>query len=134
MNDLKTKLTEEVLEEIKALKDVTIGDEVYKEAVNGIAKLSDKVIELERIEVEARLKNEAQILETTFREEEAKLKREEAKTEKKDKKTKNILTCVNVVGGFAVLVWGALNTWHYEEKGTIGSKMGNMFINSFRLK
>ncbi len=127
MKELKQKLNNEVLNELDELLTLEMASQQYIDSINGITKLTDRLIELEKLEIESVQANETQSLEAEF-------KQNEIQIERKDRFFKNILTGINVVGGMALMVWGALNTWEFEKEGTIGSKFGTMFMNSFRIK
>ena len=52
MQEVKEKLKGEILEEIDALNDIDMNSEDYNPAVRGIGELTDKYIELEKIEAD----------------------------------------------------------------------------------
>lgn len=60
MQEVKEKLKDEILEEIDALNDIDMNSEDYNPAVRGIGELTDKYIELEKIEAD-RAKSEAEL-------------------------------------------------------------------------
>ena len=121
-------LREEIESEFKELSKITPGGEDYKVAVDGITKLMDRAIELEKNEIDRQDRIDA-------RDSENELKTKQMEDEKKDRFVKNLLTGVGTIGGLVVTIWGAKKAWKFEETGTVASPVGRSFINkliSFR--
>ena len=121
-------LREEIESEFKELSKITPGGEDYKVAVDGITKLMDRAIELEKNEIDRQDRIDA-------RDSENELKTRQMEDEKKDRFVKNLLTGVGTIGGLVVTVWGAKKAWKFEETGTVASPVGRSFISkltSFR--
>lgn len=110
-------LTDEIEAEIKVLDDIDMISDKYEQAVNGIAKLTDKAIEIEKLNIER---------EKIALEKEIKLK--EMDEDKKDRLWKNILTAAGIVIPTGVTVWGVVYTITKEEGVTITSIMGRGLI------
>ena len=125
--NIDTSLRDEIRSEFEELKSIEVGTEKYKVAVDGITKLVDRAIEIEKIDVEYQEKVES-------RDMEHELKLQQIKDENRDRLVKNCLTGVSVIGGIWLTVWGALKSWEFEKEGTVTSVMGKMFINAFRPK
>lgn len=110
--DIKKQLKEEVSEEIQNLKGIELGSEQYKTTVDGVTKLIDRSIELEKLDAEntrqAETRNE----------------------EKKDRLIKYGLQVGSIVLPIAVTIWGTLTTLKFEETGTITTASGRQFINN----
>lgn len=123
MNEVKTKLDEELLNELEILGEMKVGTEEYSNTVNGLTKLMDKANEMEKIasDHEFRAKN----LEL-----EKELKLKEMINERKDRLVKNVLTGVSVVGGIGVTVWGTLKSLKFEETQTVTTLIGKGWLNS----
>ena len=113
MMEIKTLLETEVQREIENLKGLEFGDESYKDAVDGVTKLADRVIEIEKVQNE-------------IRDKEIKLK--EIEDEQKDRLIKNCLTGVSIATGIGLTVWGTLKSLKFEETGTVTTIMGRGFI------
>ena len=110
-------LREEIESEFKELSKITPGGEDYKVAVDGITKLMDRAIEMEKNEIDRQDRMK------------------QMEDEKKDRFVKNLLTGVGTIGGLVVTIWGAKKAWKFEETGTVASPVGRNFINkliSFR--
>ena len=121
-------LREEIESEFKELSTITPGGENYKVAVDGITKLMDRAIEMEKNEIDRQDRIDA-------RDSENELKTKQMEDEKKDRFVKNLLAGVGTISGLVVTIWGAKKAWKFEETGTVASPVGRSFINkliSFR--
>ena len=118
---VKRLLNEEIVSEIENLNKVPLGSEEHKIAADALAKLLDKSIEMDKLDLEYQDKADS-------REAANNLKRIEIEEEKKDRRVKNVLTGVSVIGGFAVTIWGAIKSLEFEKTGTITTIMGRGFI------
>ena len=118
---VKHLLNEEIVSEIENLNKVPLGSEEHKIAADALAKLLDKSIEMDKLDLEYQDKADS-------REAANDLKRIEIEEEKKDRRVKNVLTGVSVIGGFAVTIWGAIKSLEFEKTGTITTIMGRGFI------
>ena len=119
---VKRLLNDEIVSEIENLNKVPLGSEEHKIAADALAKLLDKSIEMDKLDLEYQDKADS-------REAANNLKRIEIEEEKKDRRVKNVLTGVSVIGGFAVTIWGAIKSLEFEKTGTITTIMGRGFIN-----
>ena len=121
-------LREEIESEFKELSKITPGGDEYRVTVDGITKLMDRAIELEKNEIDRQDRIDARDSENEF-------KTKQMEDEKKDRFVKNLLTGVGTIGGLVVTIWGAKKAWKFEETGTVASPVGRSFINkliSFR--
>ena len=121
MMSIKSLVDEEIRSEIEEISKIEVGSEKHKASVDALAKLLDKSIELERLDVEAQEKYESRIAENE-------MKMKQLKDEKRDRIVKNVLTGVSVVGGFGVTIWGTLKSLKFEENGVVTSIVGRGFI------
>lgn len=112
----------EIRDELSELKKMEVGSESYKVTVDGITKLVDRAIELEKIDIESQERAE-----TREFEKEARLK--EMKNEERDRLIKNLLTGVGLVVTTGVTIWGTLASFKFEESGTVTTIIGRGFIN-----
>ena len=122
MTNIETLLHEEIQDGFDALSKMERGTEIHKTTVDEVAKLFDKAIEIEKIEVEAKEKAKA-------REIEASLKRVQMEEDRKDRRFKNGIALGGIVLPLAVTIWGTLKTLKFEEEGTVTTIMGRGFIN-----
>lgn len=118
---VKALLNDEIKDEIEQLRKVELGSDQHKIAADALAKLLDKSIEMDKLDLEYQDRFEA-------RDAENELKQKEIEDEKKDRKVKNILTGVSVIGGFALTVWGTCKSIKFEETGSFTTIMGRGFI------
>ena len=115
---IKEKLYEEIELEINSLEDLEYGSDNNKAAVDGLTKLVDRVIELEKIEDERAIKS---------KEEEAKA--HQVKDEKKDRLIKNGISVAGIVIPSVITIWGTLKSLEFEKTGSVTTIMGRGFIN-----
>ena len=120
--DVKDLLEEELQREIGNLEDLEYGSDKYKAAADGVAKLLDKYITMDKMILESQDKYDA-------RDAEIKFKKEQMRDERIDRIVKNLLTGVSVVGGIWLTVWGTRVSFKFEETGSITTIMGRGFIN-----
>ena len=122
MTNIETLLHEEIQDGFDALSKMERRPEIHKTTVDEVAKLFDKAIEIEKIEVEAKEKAKA-------REIEASLKRVQMEEDRKDRRFKNGIAVGGIVLPLAVTIWGTFKTLKFEEEGTVTTIMGRGFIN-----
>ena len=121
MAKLETLLNEEIKDEFSEVSKLEVGSDKYKVAVDGLAKLCDRAIELEKFKSEQEFKREQHEVET-------RMKEEQMKEENKDRKIKNGLTAAGIGVPAALAVWGTLKSIKFEETGTITTLMGRGWI------
>lgn len=122
MTNIETLLHEEIQDGFDALSRMERGTEIHKTTVDEVAKLFDKAIEIEKIEIEAKDKAKS-------REIEASLKRAQMEEDRKDRRFKNGIALGGIVLPLAVTIWGTFKTLKFEEEGTVTTIMGRGFIN-----
>ena len=119
---VKSMLNEELETELEELKKIKIGGDDYKAAVDGITKLADRMIELEKLNNEAEERNKN-------REVDAELKQAQLEATKKDNRVKNAISIAGILVPIGVTIWGTLKTFEFERDGTITTLIGKGFIN-----
>ena len=122
MTNIETLLHEEIQDGFDALSRMERGTEIHKTTVDEVAKLFDKAIEIEKIEIEAKDKAKS-------REIEASLKKAQMEEDRKDRRVKNGIAIGGIVLPLAVTIWGTFKTLKFEEEGTVTTIMGRGFIN-----
>lgn len=115
-------LKEEIVSEVEALGGLELGTEQYKTTVDGVTKLVDRALEIEKIDIEAEERERSREIETN-------LKIQQMEDDKKDRKVKNGIAIGSTLLGVVVTVWGTLKTLKFEEEGTVTTLMGRGFIN-----
>lgn len=121
MSNIETLLHEEIENEFEILGDMAVGSDEYETTVNGLTKLCDRAIELEKFKTEHEFKREQQSVEDD-------LKIEQLKDEKRDRFVKNSLTAAGIIVPAAITIWGTIKSIKFEETGTITTIMGRGFI------
>lgn len=114
---IKHKLVDEFNSELEALNTMEVGGDDYKVAVDGVTKIADRIIELERLESENQIRTNAQYNEIVT-------KMDQLKADKRDRLIKNCITGFNVVGGLGFAAWAFVASMKYEDKGLIPSTEG----------
>ena len=120
--DIKTLLEEEIRDEFEKLKAIEVGTEEYKTTIDGLAKLMDREIELDKHEVEKEEKVKDRDIDNDF-------KLKQMAEEQKDRLIKNCITAAGIVIPSVITIWGTLKSLKFEEEGTITTIMGRGFIN-----
>lgn len=120
--EIKTILLEEIEDELNDLTKVSLGSEEYKASVDGIAKLMDRAIEMERMDRETKDKVDE-------RENENQNRKTQDKLETRDRLIKNCIAVAGIVIPTVVTIWGTNKSLKFEEDGTITTIMGRGFIN-----
>ena len=121
-------LREELISEIDELGRVEFGSEQYKIGVAGVTQLTDRLIELSRLDnEEAKLDIEKEKLD---------LELQKLDDERKDKKSKNRISALGIIIPSAIAVVGGVSMFVYEERGSITSQVGRKIIDKyiFRVK
>lgn len=120
--DIQTMVNDEIVREFEKLCEMEeIGDDKYRTAVDGITKLIDRAITMEKFNIESEDKLNAQ-------EFEREMKLKEMNTDRLDRIIKNALTAVSIGGTFALTVWGTFKTLKFEETGTVTTIAGRGFM------
>lgn len=120
--EIKTILEEEIEDELNELSELELGSEKYDSAINGITKLMDRKIEMDKLESERKEKVETRDIENDFRS-------KQMDDEKKDRWVRNGISVASILVPTVVTIWGTYKTLKFEETGTITTSMGRGFIN-----
>lgn len=104
----------EISDEFENLKDLEAGSEEYCKTVDGIAKLTDRLNDLKKTDIE----------------------RQQMEDERKDRKVKNRISIANIAVPTSVTGIGMILILIYESKGTIfsGRVSGKIIERVFRMK
>lgn len=106
MNNVQRLLEEELNTRLKKLRTMESGTDEYKNEVETIAKLVDRVIEFEKIYSDCQMKT-VQIEETS-----------------KSEKLKNYIEIGKAVGGFGLAAWAFVASMNFEKEGTFTTEGG----------
>ena len=113
---IPTKLEIEIDDELEALAGMNKGSEEYKATVDGLGKLLDRAIEIERLEDER---------------EERELTR---KKEKIDFCVDTGLKVLKIAAEAGLVVWGTILCLNFEKTGTVTTRIGGGYLNALRPK
>lgn len=120
--NIETLLYDEIETEFEKLRTTEPGSEKYKVTVDGLTKLMDRAIEMERVNNDCEDKAKT-------RESEELMKQQQLLDDKKDRLIKNIIGAAGVVLPLLVTIWGTKVSLKFEEEGTFTTIMGRGFIN-----
>ena len=120
--ELEKKLHDEISRELDILEGMKEGNESYKALVDGVTKLTDRAIEIDKFNAEVEAKAETQKFENE-------LKLKQMKEERIDRIVKNCLTAAGILLPLGITVWGTKASFEFEKEGTVTTIMGRGFIN-----
>ena len=106
--EIEQLLQDEIKDELQGLSTLELGSDKYKVTTDGIVKLMDKAIEMDKI-------NRDQDERQANRNEDLELKYRQIEAEIRDRKVKNVITVVVSGVGTVVTIWGTLKTLKFEE-------------------
>jgi hypothetical protein len=115
-------LREEIADELEQLKKMEVGTDAYRTTVDGLTKLVDRAIEMEKIDIESQEKVDNREIEND-------LKLKQMEEDRKDRLVKNCIAVAGIVIPSALTIWGTLKSFKFEEEGTVTTIMGRGFIN-----
>lgn len=119
--NIEELLNDEIQDELENLGKMELGSDTYKVTVEGLTKLVDKSIELEKVRLEMNDKAEN-------RETELDLKHQQIQNEKRDQIVRNGIAIAGLIVPTIITIWGTLKTLKFEETGTVTTIMGRGFI------
>ena len=122
MNEIKELLNGEIGDEMEVLKDMKLGTDEYKIAVDGVTKLNARPIETNKTEADQEITRQQHEADQKFKE-------EQQRDERNDRRIKNGLTLAALVVTTGTAVWGTIKSIKFEETGTITTIMGRGWIN-----
>lgn len=114
---IKTNLVKEFENEIKELGKLSLGSEEYESTLDGVTKLADRIIEIEKAEQEASFKE-------TSRTDENEIKAVQLAAEKRDRFIRNLIEGAKVIGGFGLAAWAFVASMNFEKEGTLTTEGG----------
>lgn len=115
-------LNAEIKSEIEILNALELGSQKYETAINGITKMLDRAIELEKIGIESDEKRRQADKDETD-------KLIQLQEDRKDRLIKNCISVAGIVIPSVITIWGTVKSFEFEKEGTITTIMGRGFIN-----
>lgn len=119
--NMETVLHNEIENEFNELSKLEVGTEKYNSAVDGIAKLVDRAITIDKLNAEMDTKHDDREIDVEFR-------TRQMDEEKKDRRVRNGIAVAGIVIPTAVTIWGTLKTLKFEEVGTVTTNAGREFM------
>lgn len=120
--DIENLLYDELVTDFEKLRGMEPGTEERKVMVDEIAKLTDRAIEMKRLENDCKDKAETRLSDQA-------VKLQQLEEDKKDRLLKNVIGAAGVVLPLIVTIWGTKVSLKFEEEGTFTTIMGRGFIN-----
>ena len=111
--DIERTLTEEFESQMEELSKMQVGTDTYKTTIGGVTALSDRILELKKLEMEKQDKSEA-------RENEMAIKAAELEELRKDRKAKIVADSVK----FGLVLGFALFSMYWEKTDTMTLSAG----------
>ena len=108
---IETKLHEEIQDEMNTLNNLELGSKEYSSTVDGLTKLMDRAIEIDKFNSESEDKTR------------------QMEEDNKDRMVRNSIAVAGIVIPTFVTIWGTIKTLKFEESGTITTNAGRSFIN-----
>lgn len=118
---IKTILDDEIRNELENLGRENIGSDEYKANVDGVTRLLDRKIELEKLEIESRERVDA-------REAETDLKIQQMKNEKKERLISHGVTIGTFLGSATLYIVAFIASTNFEREGTFTTEGGRSSI------
>ena len=115
--NVKSMLDDEIRNELENLGREAIGSEEYKANLDGVTKLLDRQIEIEKLENERLDRMES-------RETEFVLKQQQLAEEKKDRRIKNSITVGTFACSAALYAMAFIASTNFEREGTFTTEGG----------
>lgn len=119
---IETLLHDEIKSELEELKNIEAGTEKYKVTVDGLTKLIDRAIEMDKLNIDVQDKIDSREKDDSFR-------MKQMEEEGKSRQIGNYITIAGIVIPTLVTIWGTVKTIEFEKEGTITTIMGRGFIN-----
>lgn len=119
---IQNLLCAEIQTEFNRLDEMEVGTEAYSKTVDGLTKLMDRAIEMEKFDTENKQAVQIQKFEQD-------MKKQQVEEERKDRLIKNSIAVAGIVVPALITIWGTLKSLKFEEEGTVTTIMGRGFIN-----
>ena len=118
---IETALHEEIRKELDELGRLELGSDTYRATVDGVTKLMDRAIEIDKFNREHENNEENRELDKL-------IKFRQMRDERRDQNIKNVISVFAIAVPAALTVWGTIKSIRFEQEGTITTIMGRGFI------
>lgn len=129
--EIKTLLNKEIQDQLTNLSKLEFNTDEYKSGIDGVSRLLDRNLAIEKEQAEQKLREEKFYFEKETREKELYLKEAELIQTKKDQRIKNLISGGSLIGSAALFVYGLRKTIKFEEVGTFTTTFGKSMANGF---
>lgn len=117
-------LKDEINNEVKLLNDMEAGSDEYKVTVEGVTKLTDRMIEIEKLELQKRQQHRAELHDMT----EQAMKQTQLSHERKDRIITHVINIAGIAVPAILTVWGTFKTIEFEKEGTVTTIFGREYF------
>lgn len=114
-------LIDEIKAELEELKKMELGTETYKNTIDGVSKLIDRAIEIEKIQSEQEERSNNHNTDYNF-------KVEQTKKENTIRLVENGINVAGIIIPVIVTIWGVEKSFEFEREGTVTTIMGRGFV------
>lgn len=125
----KSLLDQEIENEFSKLSSISSRDDDYKTAIDGLTKLMDRAIEIEKLESENRIKTRGQKLEAKVANFDIQYKDQSSENERKNRLIQNCIAIAGIVVPSMITIWGTVKSLEFEKEGSVTTIVGRGFIN-----
>lgn len=141
MNQSNRDLLEsEISAEFKTLENMELGSDEYKSVLDGLTKLIDRSINLDKLDIDkeekikdresdSNYKVEQLNNDKSYRDSDIILRTQQMTNEQRDRMITNAITAAGIIIPSLITIWGTIKTLKFEEQGTVTTIMGRGFIN-----
>lgn len=120
--NVQTLLYDAIETDFEELDKMEVGTDKYLKTVDGLTKLVDRAIEMEKFDTERDDKNNQMKSEEN-------LKVSQFKEDKKDRFVRNCIAVAGLVVPAIITIWGTVKSLNFEKEGTVTTIVGRGFIN-----
>lgn len=120
---IKNALIEEFNSQLEELSNMEVGTDEYKITVDGVTKLADRIIDIDKIESDNATKWETQNMESE-------LKAQQMKDEKQDRVIRHVVDILKYGSGLVVTVGAFVASMNFEKVGTLTTEGGRASLRS----
>lgn len=120
--NVQTLLYDAIETDFEELDKMEVGTDKYLKTVDGLTKLVDRAIEMEKFDTERDDKN------NQMKSEEI-LKVSQFKEDKRDRFVRNCIAVAGLVVPAIITIWGTVKSLNFEKEGTVTTIVGRGFIN-----
>lgn len=119
--NIENQLRVEIASELEELHKMELGSEEYKATVDGVTKLVDRAIEMEKLNNDIQEKD-------LDRETDKDLREKALNDERHDRWVRNAISVLSIGVPAAVTIWGTFKTIEFEKEGILTTFAGRSFF------